>query len=166
MTFSNTHPSIVNYMHRLFFVGLSPLWVIQPMLVTAAVVKPATAIDTPPEIITAPVRIDGITLFRVRGVSSFPAPRRAERIVARIEKLAADHNFDPKTIQLSEMEGATVIVATGERIVVVLDDDAQLEHLARQALAQTYRRKSRKRLLPIARSEQSRPCSVMRCTSG
>ncbi len=49
----------------------------------------ALAADAP-AIATAPVIIDGVTLFRVRGVSAFPADERAEVIADRIRAVAAD----------------------------------------------------------------------------
>jgi hypothetical protein len=45
------------------------------------------------EIPTAPVEFEGSVLFRVRGVSSFPAPDRARLIVERLEAVAADRSI-------------------------------------------------------------------------
>ena len=53
-------------------------------------------------VVTAPVIVDGITLLRVRGVSSFPATRRAREIAARIEQLAENELFDPESLKITE----------------------------------------------------------------
>ena len=39
---------------------------------------------------TAPVMVDGVAVIRVRGVSSYPADRRAKTIADRIYGIAAD----------------------------------------------------------------------------
>src|SRR5262249_50662007 len=66
----------------------------------------ATADDVEAEeIVTAPVVLDGVTFFRVRGLSHLPAQQRADRIAERIEAVAADRAFDPATPRTAEGGG-------------------------------------------------------------
>src|SRR5262245_65238809 len=53
---------------------------------------------------SAPVVIDGRTLFRVRGTSSFSAERRAAGIAGRIKALAADRAISLDAVRAVEME--------------------------------------------------------------
>jgi small-conductance mechanosensitive channel len=91
-------------------------------------------------IATAPVSVDGRVLFRVRGVTAFPAAQRAAAIATRIETLAADETLPPSALRLVEDEHSTNILA-GETIIMgVFDADAIAEApgLSRQALARVY----------------------------
>jgi small-conductance mechanosensitive channel len=85
----------------------------------------------------AAVVVDGATLFLVRGISAYPAERRAREIGDRIRQLAADPDTPP--VVAEERGGATLIVA-GPRttIMTVFDEDAALEQVSRQLLAQAY----------------------------
>jgi small-conductance mechanosensitive channel len=87
---------------------------------------------------TAPVVVDGVTLFRVRGVSSYPAEKRAGGISERIVALAADRAFSREALRLEEEPGVTRIMADKKRIVGVFEVDARLEGIDRQTLAQSY----------------------------
>lgn len=84
---------------------------------------------------TATVEIDGEPLFRVRGVSAFPAARRAARIAERIEALASDPRFDPATLAVVQASGAPAIVANGTTVMRVVDADAALEGVSEATLA-------------------------------
>jgi small-conductance mechanosensitive channel len=87
------------------------------------------------EIATAPVEIDGNILFRVRGVSAYPAEKRAAAIKDRILGFARDPEFRTDMLQTLESEGATKIMAGDQPIVSVLDADAKIEDVRRQELA-------------------------------
>lgn len=76
---------------------------------------------------SAQVVVDGISLFQVVGTSTFPAKRRAREISGRIKQLAADADFDPATLQLRDIEGATGIYAGDEVLMYVFEEDAYLE---------------------------------------
>src|SRR6185436_18148648 len=52
------------------------------------------------ELPTAPVMVDGVTLFRVRGVSSYPAERRAAEIAKRIADVAGDRAIPVDSLKL------------------------------------------------------------------
>ena len=96
------------------------------------------------ELPSAPVEIDGVVLFRVRGTSAFPAGQRAEAIAARIEALAADSSMSADAVGAVEVEGGTGIVAGSQRLMLVQEADARLESVDRQALALAIVRNVRK----------------------
>ena len=90
------------------------------------------------ELPTAPVMVDGVTLFRVRGISSYPAERRAADISKRIADVAADRAIPVDSLKLQDTPTATLVVASGQRLFGVLDADAEIEGLSRQILARSY----------------------------
>ena len=138
MTFSAAFSKTMVDPLRMAAVILVLLVTLLPMLAVGATAVPSGSSESQAEIITAPVRIDGIILFHVRGVSAYPAQRRAREIAARIEQLAADDKFNTEQLQLSEQEGETAILAGDLLILRVFDADAQLENLERKLLATTY----------------------------
>ena len=84
---------------------------------------------------TAPVEIDGQVLFKVRGLSSFPAEKRAEAIRERIKSVAAEGSFPSGDLRVEVAENGTVIRAGGNALMIVSDADAQLEQTTRENLA-------------------------------
>jgi small-conductance mechanosensitive channel len=88
---------------------------------------------------SAPVTIDGHTLFRVRGVSAYPAEQRARVIADRIEALAADETVSLESLRVVETEGRSVISAADQPVMNVFDADGAFENIARQPLALLYR---------------------------
>ena len=88
----------------------------------------------------APVSIDGRVLFRVRGVTAFPAAERAAAIAVRIRALAGDDNIPASDLRLVESEHSTDIVAGNTIIIGVFDADAIAEApgLTRPVLARVY----------------------------
>jgi small-conductance mechanosensitive channel len=92
--------------------------------------EPEAAIDT------APVVIDGRTLFRVRGVSAFPAEQRASQIRARIRDIASDRTIDPVTLRIETTETLSVLYAGDRWVMRVIEADAELEGLERGTLAE------------------------------
>jgi small-conductance mechanosensitive channel len=87
------------------------------------------------EIATAPVELDGVVLFRVRGVSSYPAETRARLIRDRIAAIAATPAISIDALHRVDTEGAARIVAGNESIMMVVDADANLEQVSRADLA-------------------------------
>jgi len=109
----------------------------------AALAQDANGQSTQPEapaveIPEAPVKVDGETLFRVRGVSAYPAEKRAEAISGRIREVARDRSFDPQELQLSDNAYSTQILAGKVSIIIVFDADAKLEEVGRHSLASAY----------------------------
>jgi small-conductance mechanosensitive channel len=85
--------------------------------------------------VTAPVVLDGQTLFRVRGASVYPAEERARLISERIEGLARTPTLAPETVQAVPAEDLVNITAGDRFLLAVTEADARLEGLDRQLLA-------------------------------
>ena len=156
-----TGPTLWNRLRTL--VALSFVWVLTlAPLVLAADERPAgesqsQSADSEAGAPSAPVVIDGRTLFRVRGSSAFPAERRAAGIAERIKAVAADRTVSPDAVRTVETEMGTAIVAGRERVMVVLDADARLESLNRNVLSELLVRSMREALVSYrqARSREA-----------
>ena len=88
-----------------------------------------------PAVRVAPVRIDDMTLFHVRGIEAFPAEDRAKAIGERIKEIASDPAVKIESITAVEAEFSTDLVADGRRIMSVFDADASFEGVPRQVVA-------------------------------
>jgi len=85
---------------------------------------PATAAPAPatePALAGAPVVVDGVTLFRVRGVSSLPADERAAAIADRIRAVARDSTVATNTLRIVPAERSSNIVMGDSPIMSVLE---------------------------------------------
>ena len=70
---------------------------------TSGSASPTTSdVDTPPEYLRAAVTLDGKVLFYVRGISSYPAERRAREISEKIRKIAADPSIAADSLRAVE----------------------------------------------------------------
>lgn len=87
---------------------------------------------------TAPVVVDGAVLFSVRGVSSYPAERRAADIAHRIREVAADRSLPVESLVVQETPDGSMVIAGNRRLFGVLQADAELEGVTPQVLAQAY----------------------------
>ncbi|MGQ3071623.1 MAG: mechanosensitive ion channel family protein [Ferrovibrionaceae bacterium] len=98
----------------------------------------AQAQDAPPEqeIPTAPVIVDGEVLFRVRGVSAYPAERRAAEIARAIVEVAEDRTILPEAIRAEPMDAGIRIVAGKRTVARVVPADAALEQVHVDVLAE------------------------------
>jgi small-conductance mechanosensitive channel len=94
-------------------------------------------------VVTAPVIVDGVRLFRVQGVSSFPAKERADAIAARIVEVATDPTLGADSLRIEETDIGSRIVAGGRLVMNVLDADAALEGGPRKVVATLYHTKIR-----------------------
>jgi len=90
------------------------------------------------ETATAPVTLDGAVLFRVRGVSSFPAEARARRIEGRLAAVAADPAISLDSFRIADSVDATRVLAGPVTIVTIADGDARLEEVERSDLAAVH----------------------------
>jgi small-conductance mechanosensitive channel len=84
---------------------------------------------------SAPIEIDGVVLFRVRGFAARPAEQRAASIVANIEELASNPLFRPEQLRAEERDLLTEIAGGDVVIMRVSDDDARLEGVQRPLMA-------------------------------
>jgi len=90
---------------------------------------------------TAPVVVNGNVRFHVVGVSAYPAKRRASEIAQRIEALAQNSEYDPKSLLLEDAGAYHQILQAdaGKPILRVLEADAQFEGISRTVLAEAIR---------------------------
>ncbi|BFU94196.1 MAG: mechanosensitive ion channel protein [Nitrospira sp.] len=96
-------------------------------------------LDAMPTQTVATVSMDGEVLFRVHGVTAYPADRRAQNITARMHAIAADPVIQPHAIHVEEAEDRSTILAGDRFVVSVFDGDAKLEGVSRQILAESIR---------------------------
>ena len=91
---------------------------------------------------TAPVVVNGEVRFHVIGVGAYPAERRAHEIARRIEALARDPKFDPKTLRVKDIGAYHQIFPgeSGKAILRVLEADAESEGILRTVLAETLKK--------------------------
>jgi small-conductance mechanosensitive channel len=88
----------------------------------------------------APVVIDGDTLFHLRGVSSFPAKRRAAEVAGRIEAIAQNEAIPVSALRIDEQGDRSRIMAGEHHLLTVFDVDAEAEEVAnRQLLAEVHK---------------------------
>jgi small-conductance mechanosensitive channel len=84
---------------------------------------------------SAPIEIDGVVLFRVRGFEARPADQRAAFIVSNIEELASNPSFRPEQLRAEERDVFTEIAGGDVLVMRLSDDDARLEGAQRPVLA-------------------------------
>ena len=87
---------------------------------------------------TAPVVLDGRVLFELRGLTSFPAERRAAQVRARILELARTRSFDPASLTVVDLPLESRVVAAGRPVLRLLDADAEPQGVERRVLAEVY----------------------------
>ena len=119
------------------------IWV--SVLVLALLLAPGAALAddgasaAPAAPATAAVTVDGVELFRVRGVSAFPAEERAERIAERIIEVARDGSVAADAVQARDAVPFIVIEAGGRRLMEIVPADAKLEQVVLpETLARAY----------------------------
>ncbi len=83
----------------------------------------------------APVIVDGITLFSVRGVSAYPAEQRAADISRRIAGFADDPTVSLDSLTVVPAADWDEVHAGEKRVLSVFDSDARLEAVARPVMA-------------------------------
>lgn len=109
-------------------------------LVLSGQQSPPSAEASEAGIETAPVMIDDMLLFSVRGIQAFPAEDRARAIVKRIREIGADHKIATDSLTAVATEAYTKIAAGGILIMRVHDADAalELEDMPRHVMAEVY----------------------------
>jgi small-conductance mechanosensitive channel len=123
-----------------------PAWVCVGVLM-AALCGPVTARAADAETATqpvtnsfmvAPVVVDGVELFKVRGVQAYPAAKRAALIEQRIEAFAENPALSPQALTITETAEGSQIAAGNQILLTVFDADARLEQVRRTLLARIY----------------------------
>jgi small-conductance mechanosensitive channel len=84
---------------------------------------------------TAAVTLDGAVLFRVRGVSAFPAAERARGINDRLRAAAADPLITADLVRLVPADDRTNLLTGSRFLMGVVDADGALEGIPRSTLA-------------------------------
>ncbi len=84
----------------------------------------------------AAVQIDGIDLFYIRGVMSYPAKLRAETIENRIYAIAGNYSINPKLVTSVNEEGRIKISVDGEFVLAVFDADGEVEGVPKEVFAE------------------------------
>ncbi len=88
----------------------------------------------------APVKVDGKTLFNVRGISSYPAQERAATIGNRIVKAAKIETIPSDSVKIIASEDRMMIFAGSEFIMNVYDADGLEEGVDKKVLAEIIQR--------------------------
>lgn len=101
---------------------------------------PAPA-DADSRVLQAPVTMNGVALFHVRGTTAIPAETRAETIARRIRAFAADAAVPVDSLRVVDAGDHSRIVARDATLMRVYDEDAVLEDLSRALLANALRAK-------------------------
>ena len=89
----------------------------------------------------APVMIDDVVVFRVRGVEAFPAKERAQVISKRIKDIASDPTIKIDSIVAIEAEHTTDIYAGDRFIISITEPDVAVEKIPSPLLAKIYIKK-------------------------
>lgn len=108
--------------------------------VPIAQASPGMGTDLPESVRHAPVVVDGVTLFEVRGIASFPATERAGDIVERIEQVARDPAIAPDAVKVVEVPQGSAIRVGDLTLMFVTDGDAAAEGIERTWLAALHAR--------------------------
>jgi small-conductance mechanosensitive channel len=87
------------------------------------------------DVLTAPVVLDGATLFRVRGSSSLPPQERARMVAERIAAVASDENIPVESLRIVDTPEMTRILAGDQLVVALIEADATVEQVKRPELA-------------------------------
>jgi small-conductance mechanosensitive channel len=95
-------------------------------------------VEATPEPDRAEVTLDGVTLFHVRGIPTYPADKRARAIAERIRAIAADRSVPVDSLRIVEAEGRSNILAGERGIMSVVALDAESEGVPRDAMAQFF----------------------------
>lgn len=89
----------------------------------------------------APVTLDGRVLFKVRGVTAFPAEQRAGLIEQSLRNVASNENVPLDSLQVEERRDRSLLKFSDEIVMTVYDADAEIEGVPRQLLAEAYQRR-------------------------
>src|SRR5210317_2009755 len=103
------------YLQSSFFKSLFCLAVLIVTLSSQVLAQQQAPPPDPTGVSVAPVIIDGNKLFRVRGMASYPATRRAATIRQRIIDLANDESFDTAELTISNDEPMRTTVLAGDQ---------------------------------------------------
>lgn len=104
----------------------------------------------------AAVKVDGEILFYVRGISSYPAEKRAQIISDRIYNVASDYSVHADSVFLLTTDDYVKIVVGSEFIMNVYELDGKWEQIDNSILAKVFSEKIKSTILHY-REARSRP---------
>jgi small-conductance mechanosensitive channel len=84
----------------------------------------------------APVRVDGVELFKLRGISSMPAETRAQRVRERILAAARNPQLDPNQLSIRSEADRAVLSIGNTELLTLIEADAHLEDVSLNILAE------------------------------
>jgi small-conductance mechanosensitive channel len=109
---------------------------------SASAATPDEAAELEAEL-NAPVVVDGVVLFRVRGIAAYPAENRAQRIAEKVVELAADPTFDPAEIRVEQEGSVSRVMGRDTVIATIIEADARLAGIDREAFARAVAGRAR-----------------------
>jgi small-conductance mechanosensitive channel len=120
-------------------------WLILILLITSPILNSySTFAQVEPELLDgtskAPVMLDGKTLFIVIGTTSYPAEERAKVIKERIEDIAGNFSLRVDSIRVIHSENQDDLFISNKFILTVIDADARLEGVRREAFVLIIKR--------------------------
>ncbi len=122
----------------LFFTGAATPAVAAPDATQHAEQAPPSPpqLDDDDGLLVAEVKLDGATLFRVRGISAIPAKARADLILQRILAVARNPDIDPASGKVVQSGDRLGLYIGDERIAYLLREDAAIEQVGLDVLAE------------------------------
>jgi len=90
---------------------------------------------------SANVVVNGQVIFQIIGIAAFPASKRANTIERKVEALAQDPAFDPANLSIKTESDRLIIMASGQPIMTIVGQDAEVQGVDIQVLAELYRDK-------------------------
>ncbi|WP_425044189.1 mechanosensitive ion channel family protein [Primorskyibacter sp. S87] len=119
--------------------------------------------EEPDDTYSAPVIIDGETLFEIRGSSALPASERAAGVQKRIIEAAVANTTDSVAIAISDDELGLAITADGIPVTIVTEADAELDEMDLPVLARLQAESIRQAILfyRSGRTEEARVSSAI-----
>src|SRR5262245_19747521 len=116
-------------------VGSTPGQAVAVTRANAAASAPTGNVESA-EVEQAAVTLDGEVLFRVRGLTSYPADERARAIRQRIVAFAADRSLPVESLKVVDMNDRTRVMANDQIVVGFVDPDAAAEGVSRNLIAE------------------------------
>jgi len=113
-------------------------WLILILFITSPIFNSySTSAQVEPDLLDgtskAPVMLDGKTLFFVIGTTSYPAEERAKVIKERIEDIAGNFSLRVDSIRVIHSDTQDDLFISNKLIMSVIDADARLEGVRREA---------------------------------
>ncbi|MFH6769703.1 mechanosensitive ion channel domain-containing protein [Gaetbulibacter aquiaggeris] len=83
------------------------------------------------------VTVDGVNLFKVRGISALPAQKRADNISKRIQITASNEDISIEDVRIVENDDHVSIYAGNDIIVQLYEPDGDLEGVSYKLVAKS-----------------------------